>query len=51
MTKGTRSQAQVSEIRFLRKIEKDTLFNKVRSSEIRKSLDIEPFFSETKDLS
>ena len=42
MTKRVRSQVQASEIRFLRKIEGVTLFNKVRSSEIRKSLNIEP---------
>ena len=42
MTERTRSQVQASEIRFLRKIEGVTLFNKVRSSEIRKSLSIEP---------
>ena len=33
---------QASEIRFLRKIEGVTRFDKVRSSEIRKSLNIEP---------
>ena len=37
-----RSQVQASEMRFLRSIEGVTLFNKVRSSEIRKSLNIEP---------
>ena len=37
-----RSQVQASEMRFLRRIEGVTLFNKVRSSEIRKSLNIEP---------
>ena len=42
MTKRVRSQVQASEMRFLRKIEGVTLFNKVRSSEIRKSLNIEP---------
>ena len=42
MTKRMRSQVQASEMRFLRKIERVTLFNKVRSSEIRKSLNIEP---------
>ena len=41
MTKRMRSQVQASEMRFLRKIEGVTLFNKVRSSEIRKSLNIE----------
>ena len=33
---------QASEKRFLRRIEGVTLFNKVRSSEIRKSFNIEP---------
>ena len=42
MTERVRSQVQASEIRFLRRIEGVTLFNKVRSSEIRKSLNIEP---------
>ena len=37
-----RSQVQASEMRFLRRIEGVTLFNKLRSSEIRKSLNIEP---------
>ena len=37
-----RSLVQASEMRFLRRIEGVTLFNKVRSSEIRKSLNIEP---------
>ena len=37
-----RSQVQASEMRFLRRIEGVTLFNKVRNSEIRKSLNIEP---------
>ena len=41
MTKRVRSQVQASEMRFLRKIEGVTLFNKVHSSEIRKSLNIE----------
>ena len=36
------SQVQASEMRCLRRIEGVTLFNKVRSSEIRKSLNIEP---------
>ena len=35
-------KVQASEMRFLRKIEGVTLFNKVRSSDIRKSLNIEP---------
>ena len=42
MTERLQSQVQASEMRFLRKIERVTLFNKVRSSEIRKSLNIEP---------
>jgi len=33
---------QASEMRFLRRIEGVTLFNKVRRSEIQKSLNIEP---------
>jgi len=42
MTERIRSQVQASEIRFLRRIEGVTLFNKVCSSEIRKSLKIAP---------
>ena len=42
MTKRVRSQVQASEMRFLRRIEGVTLFNKMCSSEIRKSLNIEP---------
>ena len=42
MTERMKSQVQASEMRFLRRIEGVTLFNKVRSSEIRKSLNIEP---------
>ena len=42
MTKRVRSQVQASEMRFLRRIGGVTLFNKVRSSDIRKSLNIEP---------
>ena len=42
MTERMRSQVQASEMRFLRRIEGVTLFNKVRCSEIRKSLNIEP---------
>ena len=42
MSERVRSQVQASKTRFLRKIGKVTLFNKVRSSEIRKSLNIEP---------
>ena len=41
MTERVRSQVQASEMRFLRKIEGVTLFNKMGSSEIRKSLNIE----------
>ena len=37
-----RSQVQESEMRFLRRIETITLFNKVRSSEIQKFLNTEP---------
>ena len=51
MTERMRSQVQGSEMRFLRRIEGVTLFNKVHSSEIRKPLNIDPFFSELKDLS
>ena len=42
MTERMRSHVQASEMRFLRRIEGVALFNKVRSSEIRKSLSIEP---------
>ena len=42
MTERMRSQVQASEMRFVRRIEGVTLFNKVRSSEIQKSLNIEP---------
>ena len=42
MTERMRSQVQASEMRFSRRIEEVTLFNKVRSSKIRKSLNIEP---------
>ena len=42
MTERVRSQAQASEMRCLRRIERVTLFNKARCSEIRKSLNIEP---------
>ena len=42
MTERMQSQVQASEMRFLRRIEGATHFNKVRSSEIRKSLNIEP---------
>ena len=42
MTERVLSQVQASETRFLQKIEGITLSNKVRSSEILKSLNIEP---------
>ena len=41
MTERVRSQMQESKMRFLPRIEGVTLFNKVRSSEIRKSVNIE----------
>ena len=44
MTKRVRLQVQASETRFLRRIRGVTLFNKVRSSEIGKSLTIEQLF-------
>ena len=44
MTERVRSQVQAFKMRFLQRIEGVTLFNKVRSSEIRKSLNIEPLF-------
>ena len=47
MTERVRSQMQASEMRFLRRIEGVTVFNKVRSSEIRKSLKIEPLLLRT----
>ena len=42
MTERMRLQVQASEIRFLQRIEGVTQFNKVRSFEIRKSLNIKP---------
>ena len=42
LTERMRSQVPASESRFLKKIEGVTLFNKLRSSEIRKSLNIKP---------
>ena len=42
ITERVRSQVQASEMRFLRKIKCVTLFNQVRSSEVRKSLNNEP---------
>ena len=47
MTERMRSQVQASEMRFLRRIEEVTLFNKVRSSETRKSLNIESLLLRT----
>ena len=41
MTERMQSQVQASDMRFLRRIKGVTLFNKVRSFEIRKSLNIE----------
>ena len=41
MTDRVRSQVQASDLRFLQKIEEVTLFSKVHSSEIRKSLNFE----------
>ena len=43
MTERMRSQVHASEMRFLRRIEGVTLFNKVHSSEIQKSLNMEQF--------
>ena len=51
ITKRVRSQVQAPEIRFLRRIKGVTLFNKMRSSKIRTSLNIELFFSKLNDLS
>ena len=51
MTERMRSQVQASEMRFLRRIEGVTLFNKVRSSEIRNLLTSSRYFSELKDHS
>ena len=42
MIERVRSQVQASKISFLQRIEGVTLFNKMRSSEIQKSLNIEP---------
>ena len=51
ITKIVRSQVQAYEMNFLQRIEGVTLFNKVHSSEIQKSLDIERLhFSELKDI-
>ena len=51
MTERVRSQVQASEMRFLRRIERVTQFKTVQSSEIRKSLTIEPLLLRIKDLS
>ena len=42
MTERVRSQALASEMRFLQRIEGVALFNKERSSEIQKPVNIEP---------
>ena len=42
MTERMQSQVQAFKMKFFRRIEGVLLFNKVRSSEIRKSLNIEP---------
>ena len=47
MTERVRSQVQASEMMFLRRIEGVTLFNKVCSAEIPKSLNIEPLLLRT----
>ena len=47
MTERVRSRVRTFEMRFLRRIEGVTLFNKVRGSDIRKSLNIEPLFLRT----
>ena len=44
VTERVRSQVQASELRFLRRIEGVTLFYKMCSSEIQKSLNIESLF-------
>ena len=52
MTEGVRSQVQASKMRFLPRIERVILFNKVRSSKSQKSLNIEPLLLPIlKDLS
>jgi len=38
-------------MRFLQRIEGVTLFDKIRNCENRKSLNIEPYFTESKGLS
>ena len=42
MTKRIRSQVQAAEMRFLRKIEGLNLLHKLRNSQIRESLNVEP---------
>ena len=42
MTDKVRSHVQASEMRFLRRVKGVTLLDKVRSSEIRKSLNVDP---------
>ena len=42
MTERMRSHVQASEMRYLQRIEGVTIFKKMRSSEIRKCLKIEP---------
>ena len=42
MTERVRSQVQAFEMRFLRRIEGVTLFNKAHSSKIQKSRNIDP---------
>ena len=44
MTERVRLRVQASEMKFLRKIEKVALFNKVHSFEIRKSFIVELLF-------
>ena len=41
MTEKVRSQMQSSEMRFLQKIKRDTMFDKHRNTAIRESLNIE----------
>jgi len=43
MTKRTSSQVQAAEMEFLRRVHGVTLRDKVRSCEIRKTLNVEPF--------
>ena len=50
MTETVRSQVQASKMRFLRKIKGVTLFNKVCSSDIRKSHTIQPLLLRIEDL-